>query len=97
MMRGVNDQLEHAQELAELLRGRPLRIQLVNFNPHVSIGYAPTSQAQIDLFIRTLTDAGIPVHHGLQLGKQSGAGCGQLDADYRVGELKRRAAAGTRN
>jgi 23S rRNA (adenine2503-C2)-methyltransferase len=91
MMRGVNDRPEHAAQLAELVRGRPLRVQLVNFNPHVSVGYAPADDAQIELFLDTLSRAGVAVHHGLQLGKRSGAGCGQLDANYRAGELKRRA------
>jgi 23S rRNA (adenine2503-C2)-methyltransferase len=90
MMRGVNDGEEQARQLAELVRGRPLRVQLVNFNPHISIGYEPSTQAQIDMFIATMRAAGVPAHYGKQLGSGTGAGCGQLDADYGVGELRRR-------
>lgn len=89
LMANVNDQQEHAEALARLVAGRPFRIQLVNFNPHISFGYQPTSQTQIDLFLTTLTAAGIKSHHGRQLGKQEGAGCGQLDADYEAGALSR--------
>lgn len=90
LMRDVNDQVEHARELGRLLRGRPLRVQLVNFNPHISINYQPTDEARIEAFADELRQAGVTVHYGRQLGLRDGAGCGQLDADYSRGELKRR-------
>ncbi len=90
MMHGVNDTPEHARQLVELVRGRQLRVQLVNFNPHISINYEPSTEEQIEMFIATLTSAGVAAHYGKQLGNGSGAGCGQLDADYTAGELRRR-------
>lgn len=95
LMRGVNDQDKHAVALASLVVGRPFRVQLVNFNPHISIGYEAVGEECATGFLSILQDAGVPAHYGRQLGKDSGAGCGQLDADYAAGQLRRRAVGVT--
>lgn len=87
-MAGVNDSLDDARLLAALVEGKPLRVQLVNFNSHSTIPYRPTDLCTAEAFFAELSALGVAVHLGRQLGGEVGAGCGQLDADYRAEELK---------
>jgi 23S rRNA (adenine2503-C2)-methyltransferase len=90
LMGGVNDDTGHASTLAQLIAGRPYRVQLVNFNPHVTIPYSSSTDERALAFLDVLQQAGIRSHYGRQLGNQDGAGCGQLDADYAAGQFSRR-------
>jgi 23S rRNA (adenine2503-C2)-methyltransferase len=90
LMGGVNDDPRHASSLAQLIAGRPFRVQLVNFNPHVTIPFSSSTDDRALAFLDVLRQAGIRSHYGRQLGKQDGAGCGQLDADYAAGQFGRR-------
>lgn len=90
LMADVNDLTHHAFELVELIRSRPFRVQLVNFNPHTSIAFSPSTDDRAMAFLAVLKSAGVPAHYGRQLGLQEGAGCGQLDADYHANQLSRR-------
>ena len=78
-----------ARRLAELVRDRPFRVQLVNVNPHVSIGVAPTAESTAERFLAVLQKEGLAAHYGRQMGARDGAGCGQLDADYAPGTFAR--------
>jgi len=92
LMRDVNDQPEHAARLAELVKDRPFRVQLVTFNPHDTIEYASSTHERSQTFLGILQRGGARAHYGRQLGREVGAGCGQLDADYAAGEFRGKAA-----
>ena len=89
LMGGVNDSMEDGRRLARRIRGRPFRVQVVNFNPDNRLPFRPSDEEAVSAFVGTLSEAGVPVHYGQQLGRLEGAGCGQLDADYRSNEFRR--------
>ncbi len=86
MLAGVNDSLEDARRLAELLRPLPAKINLIPFNPFPDSGYTRPSQSAIDQFRETLLNAGLMTMTRKTRGDDIDAACGQL-----VGEVAPRA------
>ncbi len=82
MMAGINDQREHAQELAVLLRDFPCKINLIPFNPFPGSGYERPSGNAVSRFWQVLVDAGFVVTVRTTRGDDIAAACGQL-----VGEV----------
>ncbi|MFN2289397.1 MAG: 23S rRNA (adenine(2503)-C(2))-methyltransferase RlmN [Chromatocurvus sp.] len=82
MMAGINDQTEHAQELAVLLRDFPCKINLIPFNPFPGSGYQRPSGNAMSRFWQVLVDAGFVVTVRTTRGDDIAAACGQL-----VGEV----------
>lgn len=85
MLRGVNDSPEHAQAVAELLRGRGAREHLyhVNLIPYNTTDETPESYRQSDRenmnrFVKILKSKGIHVTVRTQFGSDINAACGQL-------------------
>jgi 23S rRNA (adenine2503-C2)-methyltransferase len=93
LMRDFNDSLEQAANLADIVLGRPFLVKLVNFNPHDSLEFQPTTDERLSEFLEFLRQRGVNAISRPQLGKLEGAGCGQLDADYASQELRRAARA----
>ncbi|MEM1404093.1 MAG: 23S rRNA (adenine(2503)-C(2))-methyltransferase RlmN [Pseudomonadota bacterium] len=81
LMAGVNDQREHARELAELLRGFPCKINLIPFNPFPNSGYERPSGNAVSRFWQVLVDAGYVVTVRTTRGDDIDAACGQLVGD----------------
>lgn len=81
MLAGVNDQPEHARQLAKLLRGFPAKVNLIPFNPFPAAGYVRSGSKAIDTFQRLLTDAGILTFTRATRGDDIEAACGQLAGD----------------
>lgn len=79
MLRGVNDQPEHARELGELLKNRRCRFNLIPYNPGPGLKeLQPTEQEQIYLFADQLREAGLQVLIRHTFGQDIAAACGQL-------------------
>ena len=74
----VNDQPEHAVELAELLRSLPCKINLIPFNPFPGSGYRRPSSMNIRRFQDRLVRAGHSVTVRTTRGEDIEAACGQL-------------------
>ena len=87
MLGGVNDQPEHARELAVLARECRAFINLIPLHPGGSQGFTPTSAGEIARFARLLRDRGVEVAVRKSRGIDIAAACGQL----RVERLGRRA------
>ncbi len=83
LIAGVNDKVEHAHELAELLREVPCKINLIPFNPFSQSDYKRPSNNAIRRFWQILTDAGFVVTVRTTRGDDIDAACGQL-----VGQVK---------
>jgi 23S rRNA (adenine2503-C2)-methyltransferase len=94
LLRGVNDQPAHADELARLL---PRRLSHVNLIPYNATGaeYAPSSPARVREFLGRLQAAGLSTTIRASRGRDIAAACGQLRAENRRREspLHRRGAA----
>nr|WP_301513239.1 23S rRNA (adenine(2503)-C(2))-methyltransferase RlmN [Halomonas sp.] len=85
LMKGVNDQQQHAQELADVLKGLPCKINLIPFNPFPHSGYETPSRNQCVRFQRWLDELGYTAPIRTARGDDIDAACGQL-----VGRVKDR-------
>ncbi|WP_193165197.1 23S rRNA (adenine(2503)-C(2))-methyltransferase RlmN [Microbulbifer hainanensis] len=78
MMREVNDRPEHAEQLAELLRDVPVKINLIPFNPFELSDYQRVSNNALRRFQQILLDKGFTVTVRTTRGDDIAAACGQL-------------------
>jgi 23S rRNA (adenine2503-C2)-methyltransferase len=78
LIAGVNDQPQHARELAALLRDTPCKINLIPFNTFAGSGYRRPSGNAVSRFWQVLVDAGYIVTVRTTRGDDIAAACGQL-------------------
>lgn len=78
MLGGVNDHVEHAQQLIALLRDLPSKINLIPFNPFPHAPYERSSRNRILAFQKILSDAGFVCTIRQTRGDDIDAACGQL-------------------
>ncbi|HEV8443664.1 MAG TPA: 23S rRNA (adenine(2503)-C(2))-methyltransferase RlmN [Steroidobacteraceae bacterium] len=78
MLDGVNDQPGHARQLAQLLRGKPAKLNLIPFNPFPGTNYRRSPQAAIVRFRDELNERGIIATIRKTRGDDIDAACGQL-------------------
>jgi len=78
MLRGVNDQLEHARQLEKLLKGRPVKVNLIPFNPFPHSGYETSLRKDVLAFHQYLNDRGVITTVRTTRGDDIDAACGQL-------------------
>jgi 23S rRNA (adenine2503-C2)-methyltransferase len=81
MLDGVNDHLEHAQQLAVLMKTVPAKVNLIPFNSFDGIDYERSSNSRINRFRDVLHNAGIIVTVRRTRGDDIEAACGQLAGD----------------
>jgi 23S rRNA (adenine2503-C2)-methyltransferase len=77
-MRGVNDQAEHAHQLADLLRDVRCKVNLIPFNPFPGSGYARPKSQDIRDFQTHMMRAGYVTMLRTTRGEDINAACGQL-------------------
>lgn len=75
---GVNDKVEHAHELAELLKDVPCKINLIPFNPFSGVAYKKVSDHNLKRFQSILINAGYITTVRSTRGDDIAAACGQL-------------------
>jgi 23S rRNA (adenine2503-C2)-methyltransferase len=78
MLRGVNDSLSHADQLAELLLNRPAKVNLIPFNPFPGTRFERSSVDTIMHFQNRLRDRGLVATTRKTRGDDIDAACGQL-------------------
>jgi len=78
LIAGLNDQPDHARQLADYLRGLPTCVNLIPFNPCEGIDYRTPDQKTVDEFQRTLMDAGQLAFRRNTKGRNALGACGQL-------------------
>ncbi|KNE85880.1 bifunctional tRNA (adenosine(37)-C2)-methyltransferase TrmG/ribosomal RNA large subunit methyltransferase RlmN [Aggregatibacter aphrophilus] len=81
MLNHVNDHVEHAHQLAEVLKNTPCKINLIPWNPFPEAPYAKSSNTRIDRFQKTLMEYGLTVIVRKTRGDDIDAACGQLAGD----------------
>ncbi|MFZ7188324.1 bifunctional tRNA (adenosine(37)-C2)-methyltransferase TrmG/ribosomal RNA large subunit methyltransferase RlmN [Avibacterium avium] len=81
MLDHVNDSIEHAHQLAEVLKNTPCKINLIPWNPFPEAPYAKSSNTRIDRFQKTLMEYGFTVIVRKTRGDDIDAACGQLAGD----------------
>ena len=85
---GVNDQVEHAEELARLVKGVKCHINLIPVNYVPERDYVRTPKEQIFAFEKTLKNYGVNVTIRREQGHDIDAACGQLRAKERKEETR---------
>jgi len=78
MMDHVNDEMEHAEQLAKLLKNTPCKINLIPFNPFPNSGYSRPSNNRVYKFRDYLHSQGYIVTIRSTRGDDIDAACGQL-------------------
>ena len=76
----LNDQPEHALELASELRGFQSHVNLIPYNPIVEVDYKRPTRQRVESFTQQLKDKGIAVSVRYSRGLEKDAACGQLRA-----------------
>jgi len=78
MLSGVNDKLEHAYELSNLLKGFQCHVNLIQYNQIDEVEFKRTSFENLQLFQSRLVNNGIAVSLRKSRGLDKNAACGQL-------------------
>ena len=79
---GVNDEPQHAKELASRLKGMPAHVNLIPVNPVEERGYKRGSRQKIESFQHQLQKLGVNATIRRELGSDINAACGQLRREY---------------
>lgn len=77
----INDDMQHAHELAQALKDTPSKINLIPFNPFPGNPYGKPSNSRIDRFSKVLMEYGFTVIVRKTRGDDIDAACGQLVGD----------------
>lgn len=78
MLKGINDQTEHARQLIALLKDFPCKVNLIPFNPFPKTQYERSPWVVIEQFQNYLTKHGINTWVRKTRGDEIDAACGQL-------------------
>ena len=83
MLSGVNDKLEHANELSNLLKGFQCHVNLIQYNQIDEVEFKRASLKNLQLFQSRLSNNGIAVSLRKSRGLDKNAACGQLRQNAR--------------
>jgi len=78
MLRGVNDSDEDAGRLAALLRGMPVKVNLIPYNENPGLGFGDPGAERVAAFRKALGARGITAMVRKNRGRDIAAACGQL-------------------
>ncbi|WP_161510179.1 23S rRNA (adenine(2503)-C(2))-methyltransferase RlmN [Bartonella quintana] len=78
MLKGINDGLDDAKRLIQLLKGIPSKINLIPFNPWPGSNYQCSDWEQIERFADVVNQAGYASPIRIPRGRDILAACGQL-------------------
>ena len=78
MLRGVNDSIEDAQKLAELLKGLDCRVNLIRYHAIPGISLQSSSDETIEAFRNELNNKGVVATIRASRGEDVSAACGML-------------------
>ena len=84
MLSGVNDKLEHANELSYLLKGFQCHVNLIQYNQIDEVDFQRVSLKNLQLFQSRLSNNGIAVSLRKSRGLDKDAACGQLRQNARI-------------
>lgn len=81
MLDHINDEVDHAHQLAKVLKNTPCKINLIPWNPFPEAPYAKSSNSRVDRFQKALMEYGFTVTIRKTRGDDIDAACGQLAGD----------------
>jgi len=89
MLSGLNDKLEHANQLSNLLKGFQCHVNLIQYNQIDEVEFKRSSLKNLQLFQSKLLNNGIAVSYRKSRGIDKNAACGQLRQNARNNILKK--------
>ncbi len=78
LLKGHNDQIEHAELLAMYLQGLNVKVNLIPYNPQSRDRFAQPDEETVEEFSKCLRSSGLYTLRRLTKGKEIMAACGQL-------------------
>jgi 23S rRNA (adenine2503-C2)-methyltransferase len=78
LLDGVNDDTTNAEEVVNLLRGLPSKVNLIALNPGPGIDFSTPTAERVSAFQNVLIKSGIPTFVRRPRGRDIFAACGQL-------------------
>ena len=84
MLNGVNDKLEHADELSNLIKGFQCHVNLIQYNQIEEGEFKQTSSKNTQIFQTRLFNNGINVSFRKSRGSDRNAACGQLRQNAKI-------------
>jgi 23S rRNA (adenine2503-C2)-methyltransferase len=78
LLNGVNDSPENAREVAELIRGLRVKVNLIALNPGPGLAFETPAEERVLQFQKILIAAGVPAFIRRPRGRDIFAACGQL-------------------
>ena len=88
LLGGVNDGVQHAREMVDLIRGLRAKVNLIALNSGPEIPFATPSDERVLAFQNVLTRAGIPAFVRRPRGRDIYAACGQLKHTTELVQVK---------
>lgn len=82
LLKGINDSVENAKELAKLIRGMNAYVNLIPYNETENLGFKRSDKDSIMRFYDILKKEKISVTIRKEFGGNIDAACGQLRANY---------------
>ena len=89
LLRGVNDSPEDAARLAALLKGLPVKVNLISYNENPGLGFGDPGPERVQSFQKDLTRRGVTALVRKNRGRDISAACGQLAVAEEAGARSR--------
>ncbi len=89
LLGGLNDDVQHARQVVDLLRGLRAKVNLIALNPGPEIPFSMPSEKRVLAFQNILTRAGLPAFIRRPRGRDIYAACGQLKRTMELVQLTR--------
>ncbi|HSF59254.1 MAG TPA: 23S rRNA (adenine(2503)-C(2))-methyltransferase RlmN [Candidatus Binatia bacterium] len=88
LLRGINDSVEDAEALCQLLRGIRCKVNVIPFNPHPGSRYRRPDDSAVERFQQALQAHGLQINVRRPRGDDIQAACGQLQGEEQSQEFK---------
>ena len=93
LLRGVNDSIDDAQALCQLLHGIRCKVNVIPFNPHPGSPFRRPDDAEVERFQQFLQIQGLQINIRRPRGDDIQAACGQLQGEELRGKQRQTALA----
>lgn len=93
LLGGVNDSLDDARRLIDLVRGIPAKVNLIPYNENPGLGFSAPAPEAVQAFLDALVARNLTAVVRKSRGRDISAACGQLAREGGPGDPRRKAAA----
>jgi 23S rRNA (adenine2503-C2)-methyltransferase len=84
LIKGINDQPEHAIEFSKLLYNRLALVNIIRFNPSKVIPFEAPKEETVQRFVKILNNRGVNTTIRYRMGDKIGGACGQLHSSNSI-------------